>query len=385
MSDSKMQLHRRRENLPIALILTLSFVLNILGITWGLPNYVDWAQDSMALETLTAIANRFSNEWFSKYPLVHYATLAVFYIPYIGYLLLSEGLQAPSKVFPYGFADPLAALTHFILIARGVSVLMGVAIVLLVYMIVCELFDRRAAVFSALIVAFCYPLVYYAHNANTDVPYLFWALLAIYYFLRLLKDGRLKHYVLFALFGTLSICTKDQAYGLFLFSPLPILWRRFSEATSTSPQPLSWISILFDRRLLIAAIVAVGTFVLAHNLLFNFSGFLKHVRWITVESQPYAEYTPTLEGRLQLLWATAGALAHGFTPPLFGLCLVGAVYSALRFPRYSLPLLFLAASYYLIFINVVSYLPLRFVLPIGIILAFFGGKLLADFGTGAPW
>jgi Dolichyl-phosphate-mannose-protein mannosyltransferase len=263
---------------------------------------------------------------------------------------------------------------------------MGVAIVLLVYVIVSYVFDRRSALFSALIVALCYPLVYYAHNANVEVPYLFWALLAIYYFLRLQKDGCLKHYVLFALFGMLSICTKDQAYGLFLFSPLIILWTRFTEVTRTSSQQLRWMGIFFDRRLLIAAVVAVGTFVLAHNLLFNFSGFLKHVRWLTGPgSQPWVSYAPTLTGRLQLLWATGAVLAQGFTLPLFGLCIVGAVYCALKFPRYSLPLLFLAASYYFTFINVILYLRLRFVLPIGIILAFFGGKLLADIWHSGPW
>ena len=45
--------------------------------------------------------------------------------------------------------------------------------------------------------------------------------------------------------------------------------------------------------------------------------------------------------------------------------------------RYSLPLLFLAASYCFTLFNVV-YLWLRFVLPIDIIPAFFGQKLLAD-------
>ena len=111
---------------------------------------------------------------------------------------------------------------------------MGTAIILLVYMAVNELFDRRAAIFSALLVAICYPFVYYAHNANVDVPYLFWALLAIIYFLKLLNYGQLKFYVLFAFFATLSICTKDQAYGLFIRSPIPILWIRFREITEVA-------------------------------------------------------------------------------------------------------------------------------------------------------
>jgi hypothetical protein len=71
-------LQRMRGSLPIVLVLTVSLSLNVLGIAWGLPNYVDWAQDSIALETMEAIAKRFSNGWFAKYPPVHYAVLAVF-------------------------------------------------------------------------------------------------------------------------------------------------------------------------------------------------------------------------------------------------------------------------------------------------------------------
>jgi 4-amino-4-deoxy-L-arabinose transferase-like glycosyltransferase len=380
-------LKQKHMNWPIVLILALSFGLNIVGITWGLPHYLDWAIDSLTPFTmLEAAYNYFSNGWYSRYPPVHLAILAFFCAPLMGYLMLSGGLKTPSKVFPFGFVDPLAGLTHVILISRIVSLLMGVAIVLLVYLIVRELFDRRSALFSALIVALSYPLVYYAHTANADVPYLFWALLSIYSYLRLLKYGALKDYVFFALFATLSICTKDQAYGLFLFSPLPILWIRFTELRGASQRQPKLAEVLFDWRLVLAALVSMSTFALAHNLIFNVSGFLKHVEFIAGSaSQPYAEYAPTLLGRLQLLWKTILQLASSLTPPVFVLCLVGSVYCALRFSRYSLPLLVLAASYYLTFINVVRYVPLRFVLPISIIIAFFGGKLLAEVWYKAPW
>jgi 4-amino-4-deoxy-L-arabinose transferase-like glycosyltransferase len=374
-------------NCPIMLILSLSFVLNIIGICWGLPHYLDWAIDSLAPFTmLEAAYHHFSNGWYSRYPPVHIAILTLFCAPLMGYLLLSGGLKNATKAFPFGLVDPLASLSQVILISRIVSVLMGVTIVLCVYLIVRELFDRRAALFSALIVALSYPMVYYAHTANADVPYLFWALLSIYSYLQILKYGPLKHYILFALFATLSICTKDQAYGLFLFSPLPILWIRFTEPRSASQRQLPLVEVLFDRRLKLAALVAMATFALAHNLLFNFSGFLKHVEMITGPvSEPYAEYAPTLLGQLRLLWATVLQLASSLTPPFAVLCLVGSVYCALRFPRYSLPLLVLAASYYLTLISVVRYVPLRFVLPLSMIIAFFGGRLLADVWDKAPW
>jgi len=361
-------------------------MLNLVGITWGLPNYVDWAIDTIVpFDMLEAAHHRFSHGWANIYPPFAYAVLAGLSSPLLGYLMLSGGLKAPRPIFPFGLTDPLSTLTHIILISRILSMLMGVGIVLLVYLTVRELFDRKSALFSALIVTLFHPLIYYAHNANTDVPYLFWGLLAIYFFLRLLKQGCLRYYVLFALFGTLAICTKDQAYGLFLLSPLVLLWARFTEA-STVMKPASWKRALWDKRLALAALVAVATFAVAHNFLFNFAGFLAHVRLITGPgSEPYAAYAPTLVGRLQLLWATISQLAVGLTPPLFGVCLVGSICCAVKFPRYSLSLLFLAVSYYLTFINVVRYVPVRFVLPIGIIIAFFGGKLLAEVWQHGSW
>ena len=367
-------------------ILVLSFVLNITGITWGLPNYLDWAIDTIVpFDMLEGAYHHFSNGWANAYPPLPYLTQAALSAPLMGYLVVSGGLKAPTPIFPFGLADPLSTMTYIIMIARIWSVLLAVGIVLLVYLTVLELFDRRSAIFSALIVTLYYPFVYYAHNANVDMPYLFWTALAIYYFLRVLKHGRLKDYVLFALFGMLAICTKDQAYGLFLLSPFPIVWARYTEAAAVPQQKPSWKRLCCDRRLWIAAAVAGGTFILAQNLLFNFSGFVNHVRIMTTESATYAEYAFTVSGRLQLLWKTVSGLALGMTMPVFLLCLIGCIYCAVKFPRYSLPLMFLAISYYLTLINVVSYVHLRFVLPIGIIMAFFGGKIISEVWQQGPW
>jgi hypothetical protein len=350
-----------------------------VGITWGLPHYVDWVQDSIALETLDGISKFFANGWFDKYPPLHYMILGVCYVPYIGYLILSGQLQTPSKMFPYGLVDPLQALTHFILIARVISVLMGVAVVYLVYRIVWELFDRRAALFSALMVALGYPLVYYAHNANVEIPYVFWTMLALYHLVRLLQQGALKNYLLFALFGMLAICTKDQAYGLFLITLLLILWKHFTESPRHSGPLAGLMHALFDKRLLLAAAVCIVTFSVAQNLLFNFSGFLRHVEWITGGGMPYAESGASpMAHRSTLLGETVTLLVVSLTPPLFVLCLLGCGYCAFRFPRKTLPLLLLIVSYYLSFVSVVQYVSLRYLIPVTIIMAFFGGRLLAE-------
>ncbi len=371
----------KSEHTPIVLILILSFMLNVAGITWGLPHYTDWAQDNISLKVLRGAGKLFSGGWYDKYPPFHYFVLSLFYSPYMAYLWLTGGFTSPEKAFPYGFTEPLTAITTLIFIARSVSVIMGVAIVWWVYITVRELFDRRSALFSALMATLYYPLIYYAHNATMEVPYLFWSFLAIYFFLLVIKYGKTKHYAYFALFGMLAICTKDQAYGLFILSPVPILWARYSELDRTGANRRSGVEVvraLFDRRFFTAAGVAILTFILAQNLPLNLSGFLKHVGHVTVRWQPYATYDPTWFGRLQLLWETLFHLGSSLSPPLFVVSLLGAIYSLFRFPKYAIPLIFLAVAYNLTFINVIRYAFLRFTLPLGLILIFFGGKLLAD-------
>ena len=154
------QIKRRRGHLLLIVVLILSAVLNLAGITWGLPHYLDWGIDSVApFKVLKAVSYRFSNGWFDAYPPLHLALLAVFYAPYLGYLMVSGGLTEPSQVFPFGLADPLSTLTHLILISRVVSALMGVAVVFLTYLVVQNLFDRRSAFFSSLTVALYHPFI----------------------------------------------------------------------------------------------------------------------------------------------------------------------------------------------------------------------------------
>ena len=375
-----------REHWSILSVLGLSLILNTVGITWGLPNYIDWAVDTIAPHhVLLAAHHRFSNGWWDFYPPLHYMLIAIPYALLLGGLALTGGLKNPTTVFPFGLADPLFALTSMILIARIVSALMGVAIVWFAYQTVRELFDRRAALFAALIITLFHPLVYYTHNANVDVPYLFWAFLAIYHYVRTLKYGYLRNYVLFALFATLSICTKDQAYGLFLLSPLPILWLRGIEQDGPWG-PRKTLGLLLDKRLLIAGAVAAIIFVLAQNLLFNFSGFVNHVAIITGTGwKDYTSHDPTWLGRLKLIRDMIWTLYTGLTPPIFVACAAGSLYCAFKYPRHSLPVLFLAVSFYLTFNTVVVRAAYRFSLPIGIVIGFFGGKLLSVVWYTRSW
>lgn len=373
-------------NVPLAALLLLSLVLNATGITWGLPNVSDWAIDSVApYSVIRAAASGFSDGWWDKYPPLHLAFLALLYLPVLGYLELT-GRDVDWDAPFLGLADPLPALSVLILLSRLVSVMMGTGIVLFVSLTGRELFGRRAGLFAGLIVALYYPLVFYAHTANLDVPYLFWSAAAVLAFTKVLKRGATRDYVLFALFATFAVCTKDQAYGIFALAPLAVLWARWTEIGREDAGIAAALRVLADRRNLLAAATAIAAFALIHNLAFNASGFLEHVRFIKDRgSEPWQEFPASLAGRLGLLDKIVEYLGGNLGPPLFVAVLGGALYGAIRYPRECLPLLLLAASYVLTFLEVVLYVMQRFALPVAILLAIPAGKLLDDVWVKARW
>jgi hypothetical protein len=141
----------------------------------------------------------------------------------------------------------------------------------------------------------------------------------------------------------------------------------------------AFLRALFDRRLMAGAVASAALFLIADNILFNFSGFMEHVRFITGPgSAAYRVYEPTLAGHLALLRTSVRLTAVSMGWPLF-LGAVAGLLMALAAPgqrRVALWLLAPAVSYYLGFINVVLYNYDRFMLPVCFVLAIFGGLAL---------
>jgi hypothetical protein len=344
-------------------ILLASLALNLAGIWWGLPG--SWvAIELKPPYILDALSRHFSHGWYDAYPPVHFYLLSAAWSP----LLILSALDRLTF-------DGTAAYTALVVISRLVSVAMAGGIVAAACVCGSRAFGPRAGLIAAAIVAVTAPFLYYAKTANVDVPYLFWWALSMVFYLRLLATGRLRDYVFFAAAATLSVCTKDQAYGLYLLAPFACveqIWRLERRAGV----PRAWLRALGDRRIVAAAVTAGGLFALCHNLLFNADGFIAHVRFITGPgSGAYRVYEPTLAGHLELLRATIHLIEVSIGWPFFvagtaGMALAIATPS-LR--RMAIWLLLPAVSYYFGFINVILYNYDRFVLPMCFVLAIFGG------------
>jgi hypothetical protein len=361
------------------LILALSFVLFAVGIWWGLPDYRAWAPDEVVpTRVVDGLRQLFSNGWYDQYPPFHFYLLSLVYAPF----LLLHKLH---------FLDlrQLSSYTILFYLGRFLSVLMGTGAVYLVYRCGREIFDRRAALGAALITALIVPFEYYAKTVNLDVPYLFWFVWSLYCLIRIMKTQRLKYYLLFAATAAIAVCTKDQAYGLYLLVPLPLIVFGWKHKRSSDPG-LSFVRSLFDRKYLYALLVAVGLFFILHNIAFNLQGFHRHFDLITGSaSQDFKIFPPTLSGEGRLLGLTVRQIQGSLGWPLFLVCGAGLALSLIEKRKNRLLLFCLvpAVSYYLFYIGLILYNYDRFNIPICIVLSFFGGRiisLLMEPGRGFP-
>ncbi len=353
----------------ILLIVLLSLTLNGIGAWFGLPSYEGWFSDEILPQHVRgAIEHGFGHGWHSKYPPLHYYLLAIIQAPFL----------LTAKFQEINFED-LSVHSTLIFLGRLLSVIMGAAIVFSVYRCGREILDERASLLAALTTAFLVPLVHMSKSANLDIPCLFWFALSLYYYLRLLKTRQRKHYLLFALTAVLAVCTKDQAYGLYILPAIFVLFRDWKLKRKESPR-LTVVRFLTNQTYLYAAAVALATFALVHNLAFNMEGFRLHLKAITGPLVKDAQLLPhTLAGHIHMLGRAADQVRFSLGWPLFVVCIAGLVWVLLSKPRNVslLSLLLFGLSFEAFLIHVVMYNYARFYLPACVILSFFGGWLLS--------
>lgn len=273
-------------------VLLGSLILNATAIGWGLPGH--WVPIELNPGYVAgALALHFSHGWSEAYPPLHYYILSIAISPVLLLFWLGRIRMDGDAVF-----------TVMVLLCRSVSVAMAAGTLVATCVVGTDVFGRRAGVLAAAVFALTAPFLLYAKSANVDVPYIFWFSVSFVFFIRMLQTGHLRDYLLFASAGTLSICTKDQAYGLYLLAPIVIVvevWRTNRRAGVDRPL---WRA-LRDRRMMAGALAAALVFAACHNLLFNMRGFLDHVRYIVGPgSANYRVYASTAAGHLELLRET---------------------------------------------------------------------------------
>jgi hypothetical protein len=131
-----------------------------------------------------------------------------------------------------------------------------------------------------------------------------------------------------------------------------------------------------DRRVWIAAATSAVLFAAIQNVLFDWDGFMSHIRFITGSgSVPFRVFDPTFAGRSRLFLLTLDLTEQALGWP-FSIAVLSGLVLALTNAgtrRMAFWLLVPAISYYFTFIDVIVYNYDRFMLPVCVVLALFGG------------
>jgi hypothetical protein len=192
------------------------------------------------------------------------------------------------------------------------------------------------------------------------------------FYLRLLRRQRWRDHLGFAVAAVLAIGTKDQAYGLYVLSPLAILaahihYRR--AAGDSRP----WLRSLLDPKVWVTGVVTAAGLALVYRVAIDPSWLPRHVAALTgPAATSFRQFANTLPGHLAMALQSVRHIRFSLGLPLLILALYGMWRS-----RCARVLLLLAVSYYIFFISIIGFHYVRFFLPVCVILSLVAGHGLA--------
>jgi 4-amino-4-deoxy-L-arabinose transferase-like glycosyltransferase len=353
----------RRQNWIVLGVLAACAVVIVPNVTWGMFPWRDWFPDEVTpADTVYAFQQRLAGGWFSLYPPLHFVVSGVVMSP----LLIAERLHWLSFDAP-----EVVGARHL----SGRLITVGMALMALVALVLIgdETIGRRRALAAAFFVGTTQLFAYYAKSANVDVPYVFWVTVALLFYVRAAKYGRLADHVLLGAVAACAITTKDQAYGFFTGPALVLVfltWRRHTAAGRLERLRRTLLDArLWGGLVTFAAVLAAG-----YGIPWNYHGFMNHVDLATGwRMSGFRMFAPTLTGQWQLLIYTVGLLpwTMGVVPAI--LSIAGVVVAVTRRRRFrwlwllAAPLL----SYYATVVMTIGYVYDRFLLAWLIVIALF--------------
>ncbi len=344
----------------LGLVVLIAATVYLGAIGWGLPpDWLTWAGDEIRPGAVTGEA-----QWDPLYPPAHRYLLAT----------LLEGLAAAGRLLSW---QPENLRTFQTLAARGLTVFLATLALLAIYRGARLVLGRLESLLAVICVGFGTGYVFYGKTANLDIPYLFWFVVSVVFYLRCLRSRRLLDYLLFAAFGTLSITTKTQAWALYL---LPSAALVIDLARAHSGRRWALARALVDRRILAAAAATVLLTLLLFGELWGRGELVAHYQAIT--AQPYEGYRAATATTRAVFGVSLENLVLSLGLPVLVCSLLG-VLAALFHPRRNarlLHVLLFPLSYYPAFILATGFNYERHYLPITVVLGFFAGKAL-----GAIW
>lgn len=187
--------------------------MRLYSINSGLPYIVAPDEKRQVLDALSMGARKSLVPLEYTYPVLHkYVLLFCFVIYFFAGLIFKVFINNSDFVFKF-LIDP----GNVFLIARLLSAVFGVALIIPAYLIGKHFFSRNTGIIAAIFVSFMFQLVTHSQWAVADILLTFFCTWAFYYILRCLTYGTLKDFIFAAFFIGLAIATKYQ--GIYLVVP----------------------------------------------------------------------------------------------------------------------------------------------------------------------
>jgi 4-amino-4-deoxy-L-arabinose transferase-like glycosyltransferase len=190
--------------LAVVVLILLSLVLNLWGVSYGLPNRY-YPDEGRIVNNALAFGMGDLNPHYFNYPALSMYLLFILYILYyIGGQL--AGLFSSAADFQLlFFSNP----TSFYLIGRAANALTGTAVVALTYKLGKETFrDRKIGFLGGALLATLPYFVFLSHFIVTDILQMFFILAAYIFIIRILRTGKLKNYFWAGTLAGLGTATK---------------------------------------------------------------------------------------------------------------------------------------------------------------------------------
>jgi hypothetical protein len=381
------------EDKTLSVAVMLYALTQLASIAWDLPCMYGWENDGIAPRDLFGgLAFNLTPGNGHRYPLLHYLLLALLAWP----VVLVAALRAHSWRLPDLMQSVLSvpALTGIAVVAKLVAVAMGCMTLLALARIARRTCSVSASRWAAAFAALNLSLSYYGRVSNVDGPYMMWVALSLDRLLDVLERGELRDYRGFGICAAAALATKDQAYGVYALT-LPIYCVLLPALAHALPirKALHW------RRVGSAALVGGVSYGLMSGAFLNPTGFVHRVHLLTGEnSQDWRRYERSAAG----VWANLSDVAHAqaeffWSWPVVMLAWVCVIVICVRpagpglqaRSARLLPMSF-ALSSLLTFTLVAARCEQRFVLPLGLALAYYTFRepaaqlaLRADLGAAA--
>lgn len=367
--------------LAFLFLFSISVIMGSLGLDWGQPSTYSWHPDSIVgQETIESMPYLFDG-WGNniKYPKAHFLVVALVYKPLVKYWE-----SDPKKLTDSGGKITLKVVDEqrmsvLIMASRLISLLMGAGTVLVIFMTAGVLFnDFRAAVFSALAMAFMQNFVFHMHLGSLDVPATFWFVLSVYNGICAVRYDNWRYYILFGLFSGLAVCTKDHLGG-YLVGLFVAMWLYKSAISSIeSNVPFKRGTIIFlNRKTFLALLVSLLVFSFLNDLFTQPMSFVNRMRF-WVGGPGVVNFNQGFAGHGNLLLRTFNEICYSMGWPMFLAIILSLVYCIYRYRWKSvfgfMPIVF----FYLVIIINIKFSIARFFIPGFACLVLLVGKCFAD-------